>query len=482
MKKYLSINNCSRSKKFALFSLFLDIILDCRPFFDMTDLLPDLAQRISTDLTNDGNLSDVCKGWSECLPKVEHLDGDIHQKMMNRLRLHLVNVKPEACFEVFLAKANVLSKDVSEIIFSRGILILNEKTETNLLKGLLKKGKEFLGYANDSRSRNLATAFNECITKTKCYELECPEVFKVVTDHPSVSNFMKFFPKLQELKLLSSEVAENAKWILKQIAEFLERLDEGVLTFETFGLLKDTERVERLLSLHESIQEMKKEPGATHTIKTQITLRLKETEEFFNAKNELNIFKSKFNLSRKTQVALDRLMRPFSFNSSVYFLKSFCEIRPAPLLPVVLKLGLITPEHRQIVSRFNALFNESSVFRQIHKTVVMDEETRQNENDPNESFGEEEVDSDDDNEDIACWEEVIGAAKEMFDQFEDFVKRLSRLETSIAEVNRRFKVIHEKERLHEELIFMERSVKQVKKILPLKKQIFGLVLLFLDNK
>ncbi len=464
MKKYLSINNCSRSKKFALFSLFLDIILDCRPFFDMTDLLPDLAQRIITDLTNDGNLSDVCKGWSECLPKVEHLDGDVHQKMMNRLRLHLVNVKPEACFEVFLEKANVLSKDVSEIIFSRGILILNEKTETNLLKGLLKKGKEFLGYANDSRSRNLATAFNECIAKSKCYELECPEVFKVVTDHPSVSNFMKFFPKLQELKLLSSEVAKNAKWILNQITEFLERLDEGSLTLDTFGLLKDSDRVERLLSLHESIQEMKKEAGATHTIKTLITVRLKEAEEFFNAKNELNIFKSKFNTNRKTQAALDKLMRQFSINTSVMFLRVVCEIRPAPHLPVILKLHLITPEHRQIVSRFNALFNESSVFRQIHETVVLDEERRKSEIDPNESFGEEGADSDDDIEDIDFWGKVIGAAKEMFDQFEDFVKRLSRLETSIAEVGRRFKVIHEKERLHEELIFMEKSVKQVKKI------------------
>ncbi len=462
MKKYLSINNCSRSKKFALFSLFLDIILDCRPFFNMTDILPDLAQRIITDLTNDGNLSDVCKGWSECLPKVEHLDGDIHQKMMNRLRLYLVNVKPEACFEVFLEKANVLSKDVSEIIFSRGILILNEKTETNFLKGLFKKGKEFLGYANDSRSRNLATAFNECIAKTKCYQLKCPEVFKVVTDYPYVSNFMKFFPKLQELKLLSSEVAKDAKWILNQISEFLEKLDEGVLTLDTFGLLKDTERVERLLSLHESIQEMKKEAGATRTIKTLITVRLKETEEFFNAKNELNIFKSKFNINRKTQAVLDRLMNQFSINTSVIFLKSVCEIRTASHLPVILKLELITPEHRQIVSRFNALFNESSVFRQIHKTVVMDEETRHNENDPNESFGEEEVDSDDANEDIACWEEVIGAAKEIFFQFEDFVKRLSRLETTIAEVGRRFKVIHEKERLHEELIFMEKSLKQVK--------------------
>ena len=148
-------------------------------------------------------------------------------------------------------------------------------------------------------------------------------------------------------------------------------------------------------------------------------------------------------------------------------------MRSVSRLRVVLKLHLITPEHREVVSRHNKLFNKSSVFRQIHETFVTDSE-RRNEED---LVDEEEGDlDDDDTEDEAFWEEVVGSAEEMFVQFEDFVDRLSRLETPIAEVDRRFQAIHQNGKLHEELLLMEESVQLVKFVLT-----FGTVFIILGS-
>jgi hypothetical protein len=441
MTKFLEIRY-SQSRKSILFNLLLDVVIICKPIFEMPHFCSHLSQTICTDFSNDVRLSELARSWSSYLPRFSQLDPNLHDQLLNRFKLFLVNVNPEDCFEAFLEEADFLSNDVSDAIFSRALVVFENKNESFFAKKIWNKGKEFLGFGSDSRANNLGRLFSQCIASLKCYNLDFVGAVKVVTEYPATSNLIKFFPKLLEMKLVGSDIVKSTRWIFTQVNTFLEQMKNGRLTVDVFGMLNENARVDRLLSLHEVIQEMETQaPVESFKFRTLLNLRLREMNEFYQTKEAVSCFRSRFNQNEEMMFQLEEMMSQFSIDSDQVPLSSLCEMRTSPNQKIVLKLREITSEQIQIVARHNKMFGSSAVFRQIHEKVARKM-----------NFAADRVE-----EISSAWETLITAAQEMFRCYEEVVESISVLNTPISQVQLYFDSVHRGGLLQQELKFMEET-------------------------
>jgi len=146
----------------------------------MSEAFSALTQAISIDASSrDVTLKDLCTRWSRYLPKVHRFSLEAHQMMMDYFKVRVKDNKPEIAFEVFIEEANTLTKDMSEILLSRAVLVFQDKTATT--SGLQKLWKWF-GFGDDNenqaRAKNLGQIFCRCIIELNCVNLECHEVFR----------------------------------------------------------------------------------------------------------------------------------------------------------------------------------------------------------------------------------------------------------------------------------------------------------------
>jgi len=391
-------------------------------------------------LSSDVGLSELTKSWSAFLPKFSQLDPHLYKQLLDRFKLYLDKVNPEDCFEACLEEADFLSNDISEAIFNRAVLVFQQKDYSFFVKKIWTKGKQLFGFGNDNRAKNLGRLFSQCIENLKCDNLDFVEVVKVVTEYAAAANLIRFFPKLLEIKLVGTDVAKSIRRIFKQVNIFLEQMKDGKLTLDVFGMLKENVRVDRLLALYEVIQEVESQkPAGSFKFRTLLNLRLRELDEFFQAKEHLACFRSRFNQNHEMMAQLEEMMSQFANSPDQVPLNSVCEVRFSPKHKIILKLHEITCGQREFVARHNKLFGNSAVFRQIHEQIAQQIKLE---------------------EDSSAWETLISAAQEMFMSFEEVVESISDLSLPISQVQHLFDSIQKGGHLQQELKFMEETSRE----------------------
>jgi len=135
----LLLCKCSQQKRVLLLNFCLDIFLVCRPVFVMSEAFSALTQAISLDaFSHDVTLTDLCTRWSRYLPKVHRFSLEAHRRLMDYFKDRVKDTKPEIAFEVFIEEADTLTKDMSEILLGRAVLVFQDKTvhSDSPIKGL----------------------------------------------------------------------------------------------------------------------------------------------------------------------------------------------------------------------------------------------------------------------------------------------------------------------------------------------------------
>jgi hypothetical protein len=74
-----------------------------------------------------------------------------------------------------------------------------------------------IGSEINNRAKNLGRLFSRCVADLHLGERHLSSVVRSSTELPSMSNMMKFFPKLLELKVLEKDTAAKVNLILKQV-------------------------------------------------------------------------------------------------------------------------------------------------------------------------------------------------------------------------------------------------------------------------
>ena len=435
--KTLSSINCSSTKKFTLFALFLDIIQSSQEILDMSGLLPEMVKRLQNEVTAvDADLRSVSLGLSKCLPKL-NLDQEL--TIFASYKHHFDSVSPDQALDVFVNDAHQLNAHVSDFLFSRAKNIFDQKKDTNFLKGIWNK---LTGSESRSQSQNMAKLFNRCIRDLKTQILSGAQVVRLVIDFPSVVAILKFFPNLSSGDLLPRDVIEKTRSILEESRKFFAAVESGKVTLTDLELLNDGNRLELLMSLGQMAS------SNPDRILMTSGLRIEERKAFFDAKDEFEKFSLHFEAN---QSELKKLGRQFRIDSDIMCLSSLCEVRMKKEQRITLKLQLIMPQDQLVIQRHNYLYAHSSIFRHFHHRVCIERGPVGN------GLVEQNVDSDDDEYDPAVWKMVIQAAKDGLADFKVFAAELFRLQTLIAVVEDRFREIHQRQKLNAELELLRSS-------------------------
>ena len=181
-------------KKYQLFNLFLNITIACQPLLGDNTLAEELAQNICADLATTGNFPRTCQAWSTFLPKFLSLNQPLHKEMLKTFLDKVSKMKPEECLEALMTEVDIPTKEISDPLFARAVLSLEEKNQASNFWG---KVKSYVGMGNnnDHRVKNLARFYSKCISDLKCYNLPCPQATEAITDIPAASKLIKFFLK-----------------------------------------------------------------------------------------------------------------------------------------------------------------------------------------------------------------------------------------------------------------------------------------------
>ena len=127
---------------------------------------------------------------------------------------------------------------------------------------------------------------------------------------------------------------------------------------------------------------------------------------------------------------------PFNIGLSSVKLNDVCKIRQNQFDPIDLNLEMITANQLLIVRRHVQLFRNSTVFRRIHDKCVqklfeadfqVDAEDDDNYSDESEDEGVEVM---------SPWTKLMSCTEEMFSEFDSFIERLARLETTISDIKK----------------------------------------------
>ncbi len=318
--KLISGQTLHERKKFVLVGLFLDIALVVKPFSDLPDFVSNLAQMISVDFVTGRIKADLFTAVSQCLAKFSLFDNHIHSELLNKFRDYLFNVSAEDCFDVFLDEAGNLSPEISELLFDRAITSFSEKKETGYFSRAWKASKTFFGYENKNQVQNLARLFIRCIADFNLDQLESHELVLKATDLPAISNMMKFFPKLLDVGKLDTEIVKKGNQIMEEVDRFTIDLFEGYVTLQVCLMLKDQSRAERLISLHETLSDIRKskQEFSNSDLKTLIRLRIEETDAYHRAAEDVEGFVTKF--KRKESDEIDQIASQFKVDPSEVFI------------------------------------------------------------------------------------------------------------------------------------------------------------------
>jgi len=204
-------------KKYLLVDLFLGIVLAAKPLISSPELDQYLARTISVDLSRQVDFANLCKDWSRCLAKFSQIDEDLHTDLLFRFKTHVATIPPEGCFDVYLNDTDAHSNEISEMLFERAITLFQTRKETSYFGRVVDFGKYLIGSEINNRAKNLGRLFSRCVADLHLGERHLSSVVRSSTELPSMSNMMKFFPKLLELKVLEKDTVAKVNLILKQV-------------------------------------------------------------------------------------------------------------------------------------------------------------------------------------------------------------------------------------------------------------------------
>ena len=98
----------------------------------------------------------------------------------------------------------------------------------------------------------MARFFSQCVRNLKYFGEDCSELVAIVTEFPAAASVLKVFPKLAKSDLLPDDVVEKAKKIVHMTKDFVTRAESGLLTLNTFGMMTDINRLDRLVQSYET--------------------------------------------------------------------------------------------------------------------------------------------------------------------------------------------------------------------------------------
>ena len=75
----------------------------------------------------------------------------------------------------------------------------------------------FLSFNNNNFGKNLGRLFSRCVSDLHLDEQNMSSVIQTSTELPSMSNLIRFFPMLLELKVLEKDTVAKVNLILKQV-------------------------------------------------------------------------------------------------------------------------------------------------------------------------------------------------------------------------------------------------------------------------
>jgi len=202
--------------------------------------------------------------------------------------------------------------------------------------------------------------------------LDTAQVVRVATDHSGLSNMMKFFPNLLKLKLLDKEIVQKSNYILDQIDHFSMDLWHSRLKLQTCNMLKNQKQVEKLITIHECLDEIRDSGQALKKsdLKTLIKLRSEELAEFYQAAEDVEKFMTKFDLKNGE---VDHILAQFSVDPSTIELRDVCQRREENG-PIRLELQQLSVDDLVVLRHHNHLYINSAIFRKIHEQVLEKEE------------------------------------------------------------------------------------------------------------
>jgi len=362
----------SMDRKYILFNLVLSVVAIFRPFNKSVQTVESIAQSISIDLKQRYVKRYHFRDVTACIEKFSSIDQHVHSKLLEILGFYFQSVGTEECFTIFLNEAEHLTPEISNMLFNRTVGIFSDEKSSGFLSNLFQAGKNILGYEQNPKARNLSRLYTHSIGGVNLDGLDTAQVVRVATDHSGLSNMMKFFPNLLKLKLLDKEIVQKSNYILDQIDHFSMDLWHSRLKLQTCNMLKNQKQVEKLITIHECLDEIRDSGQALKKsdLKTLIKLRSEELAEFYQAAEDVEKFMTKFDLKNGE---VDHILAQFSVDPSTIELRDVCQRREENG-PIRLELQQLSVDDLVVLRHHNHLYINSAIFRKIHEQVLEKEE------------------------------------------------------------------------------------------------------------
>ena len=357
-------------RKHILLQLALDLLAVMQPEARPPTLL--LVEMISSDLRQQRHIKPKDhRDFFKCLFKLSSIDRESHNQLVEELEEHFVAVKShDICLDIFVEEADHLSPEVSNLFFAKAVEAFNNQKASSRLTRLWNY---VVGGNEDShaKTQNLARLFSHCVRETNIDGLGAAEAFEVITGLPALANMMKFLPQLLKLGCLGADIERKAGLIINHVTQVNSALAEGRVSLHLVQMLREEQRVERLLTLSSSLEES---PTARE-LRTCINLRLEELTEYHKAAEEIRKFADRFPDFQGSETISD-ILAQFTQDPKRVELQNVCDVRTHTTGRIQLKLppGVSLKDLDQ-VKRHNDLFN-SAVFRTINDRFRLEGTTR----------------------------------------------------------------------------------------------------------
>lgn len=338
---------------------------------DTSKVVADLAQIMSIDLQRSKNFGRITvRDMSSCIEKISTVDPQVHAELLEAFDCHYVsNISNDSCLNIYIEEAGQFSAEISDMLFKKAITIFSDKQSDSTFTKLWDVGKALFGYETSSKAQNMARFFSHCIQDVKLEnDLNPIRAFESLAGLPALSGMMKFFPNLLKRKLLQDEVIVKSQHILETVDQFSIYLSQGQLMLQDFTLLRNEAIINRFISLHECLAEVRNSEQVVRNngLRDLIKLRLEEVDSFYKAREDVNKFVVKFD-----NFKIENVMSQFDRNCAQ--LKDVCKVRTTEGA-IELLLDGISPSDMDQVRRHNRYYENSAIFREINDDVLSDEE------------------------------------------------------------------------------------------------------------
>jgi hypothetical protein len=355
-------------RRYILLQLALDILAVMQPEARPPTLL--LVEMISSDLTQQHIKQKDLRVFLKCLLKLSAIDRASYAQLIGELEEHFVGVTSnDICLNIFVEEADHLSPEVSNLFFAKAVEAFNNQKASSKLARLWNY---VVGGNEDShaKTQNLARLFSHCVRETNIDGLGAAKAFAVITGLPALANMMKFLPQLRKLGCLGADIERKAGLIINHVTQVNSALAEGRVSLHLVQMLRDEQRVERLLTLSSSLQE----PPNNWQLRSCINLRSEELAEYHKAADDIRKFADKFPHFQGSEMIGD-ILAQFAQDPERVEMRQVCNVRKHTTGRIELKLRGVSSEDLEQVRMHNDLYN-SAVFRIIGERFCLEGTTR----------------------------------------------------------------------------------------------------------